>query len=153
MSKILRIQALLAALWAGVVLGIGAIAAPGLFAVLDRPMAGLAAGQLFFVEARVSLFMAIVLFVIERRRVRDLAEQLGGTTSMTINLLLVLGALFCTVFGEFAVRPMMAAAREGQATVLSFGALHGVSSVLFGLKGLMLLALAWRLTGPRADQR
>ena len=28
----------------------------------------------------------------------------------------------------------------------SFGALHAASSVLFGVKGLVVLALAWRLT-------
>lgn len=147
MGKLLRVQALLAGLWAGLVVGVGAVAAPSLFAVLDRPMAGRGAGQIFTVEARISLFMAVVLFVIERRRVRDLAEKIGGNAAMTANLLLVLGALFLTIFGEFALRPLMEAARAGQATTLSFGALHGVSSVLFWLKGLMLVALAWRLTG------
>ena len=43
------------------------------------------------------------------------------------------------------VLPMMAAARAGQGS-LSFGALHGLSAGFFGLKGLLVLALAWRLT-------
>ncbi len=150
MTKTLRVQALLAGLWAGVIVGIGAIAAPSLFAVLDRPLAGAGVGRILTVEARVSLFVAAVLFLLERRRVRDMASAAGGgTAAMTTNLLLVLGALFFTVFGEFAVRPMMEAARAGQATALSFGALHGVSSVLFGLKGLLVIVLAWRLIGTR----
>ena len=40
---------------------------------------------------------------------------------------------------------MMAAARAGQGG-LSFGALHAVSGGLFVLKGLLVLALAWRLS-------
>ena len=40
---------------------------------------------------------------------------------------------------------MMAAAKAGQGA-LSFGALHGISAVFFLLKGLLILALAWRLS-------
>jgi hypothetical protein len=59
----------------------------------------------------------------------------------------LLGVLFCTVAGYFAIQPMMAAARAGQGS-LSFGALHGISSAFFVLKGLLVLALAWRLSQP-----
>ena len=62
-------------------------------------------------------------------------------------MLLVLGALFCTVLGWFAVQPMMAAARAGQGS-FSFAALHGVSTVLYGVKTLLVAVLAWRLA-PR----
>jgi hypothetical protein len=64
------------------------------------------------------------------------------------NLMLILGTLFCTVAGYFAVQPMMEAARAGQGSV-SFGALHAVSSSFFVLKGLLVLTLAWRLTSIR----
>jgi len=67
----------------------------------------------------------------------------GEGSVMSVNLLLVLGALFCTVLGYFALQPLMEAARAGQGR-FSFGALHGASSVLFVLKGLLLLALVWR---------
>lgn len=147
MNKLQRAQAWLAGLWAGLVLGVGGVAAPSLFAVLDRPQAGLGAGRIFAVEAKVSLALAIVLFIIERRRVRDLAEaQGGGTAGMTVHLLLVLGVLFLTVFGQFALHPMIEAAKAGQSTPLSFGALHGISAAMFWLKGLVLMVLAWRLT-------
>ena len=151
MSKIVRLQAWLAGLWAGMIVGVGAISAPSLFAVLEKAQAGQGAGRIFSVEAKVSLAMAMILFMIERRRVRDLAEaQGGGTLGMTTQLLLVLGALFLTVFGQFALHPMIEAAKQGQPTPLSFGALHGISASMFWLKGVLVLALAWRLTARPA---
>jgi hypothetical protein len=66
----------------------------------------------------------------------------------TANLMLLLGTLFCTVAGHFAVLPLMDAARAGQGS-LSFGMLHGISAGFFVLKGLLVLALAWRLTALR----
>jgi hypothetical protein len=150
MNTLQRLQSWLAGLWAGIILGVGAISAPSLFAVLERSMAGQGAGRIFAIEARVSLALAIVIFLIERRRVRDLAEAEGQTRVMTGNLLLVLCALFLTVFGQFALHPMIEAAKAGEPTRLSFGALHGISASLFWLKGLSVLALAWRLTGTRS---
>lgn len=142
----LRVQAWLAGLWAGMVVAVGGIAAPSLFAVLERQTAGQGAGKIFTNEGRVSLALAVVLFMIERRRVRDIAEAQGQTRVMTGNLLLILGALFLTVFGEFALHPMIEAAKAGQATRLSFGALHGISASLFWVKALLLLTLSWRLS-------
>lgn len=143
-----RAAALLAALWAGVLLAIGAVAAPASFAVLPSGDAGKVAGRIFSIEAHAGLAIAVLLFVIERRRARDAAEA-GRGSVMSANLVILLGALFCTVAGYFALQPMMAAARAGQGS-WSFGALHAVSSVFFVLKGLLVLALAWRLIGPPA---
>ena len=143
-----RGAALLAALWAGVLLCIGAIAAPAAFAVLPSADAGRVAGRLFSIEAHAGLAVAVVLFIVERRRARDAAEA-GQGSVMSANLVILLGVLFCTAAGYFALQPMMAAARAGQSAV-SFGALHGVSSVFFVLKGLLVLVLAWRLVGPPA---
>lgn len=148
--KLLRFQALLAAVWVGVIVAVGAIAAPTLFATFERQVAGTGAGAIFGVEARLSLAFAALLFVIERRRVRDLLEGGAKISQVSANLLLTLGALFLTVFGEFALHPMIQAAKSGQATGLSFGALHGISATLFWLKGLMVIVLAWRLTAPKA---
>lgn len=146
MPMLIRLQAWLAGLWAGMIVGVGAVAAPSLFAVLERQQAGQGAGRIFSVEAKISLAVSIVLFMMERRRVRDLVEQQGSTSVMTGNLLLVLAALFLTVFGQFALHPMIEAAKAGQPTALSFGALHGISASLFWLKGVLVLVLAWRLT-------
>jgi hypothetical protein len=141
-----RAAALLAALWAGVLACIGLIATPAAFAVLPRADAGRVAGRILAVEAYLSLALALLLLFIERRRSRDAAEA-GTGSALSAELLLVLGTLFCTVAGYFAVQPMMEAARAGQGA-WSFGALHAVSSSFFALKGLLVLALAWRL-GPR----
>jgi hypothetical protein len=153
MNKLQRLQCWVAGLWAGLILGVGAIAAPSLFAVLDRTLAGQGAGRIFATEARVSLAISVLIFLIERRRVRDEAIAQGQNSVMTGNLLLVLAALFLTVFGEFALHPMIEAAKAGQATRLSFGALHGISASLFWLKGVIVLTLAWRLTGVNVPNK
>jgi hypothetical protein len=56
------------------------------------------------------------------------------------------------VAGYFALLPMMAAARAGQGP-LSFGQLHAVSAVFYGVKVLLVLALAWRAAGAALSRR
>ena len=150
MRALPRLAALLAGVWAGILTCIGALAAPAAFAVLARPDAGRLVGRLFEQEAYLSLGVAVVLIVIERGRGRR-SGQPGAASQPSLfsaNLMLLLGTLFCTVTGHFAVLPMMDAARAGQGS-LSFGALHGISAGFFVLKGLLVLALAWRLTALR----
>lgn len=142
-----RLAALLASLWLGLVLTLGAVAAPAAFAVLERSLAGRVAGQCFRIEAQLSLGLALLLLLIHRRLASDRAAQ-AKVSAMSTEILLVLGALFCTVLGYFALQPMMEAARAGQGT-WSFGAVHGASSALFALKGMLLLVLAWRGTAQR----
>ena len=141
-----RIATLLAGFWAGILLCIGGMAAPAAFAMLARPDAGRFVGRLFAQDAYTSLAFALVLLVIERQRARDQAAG-GVGSAFSANLMLLLGTLFCTVGGYFAVLPMMDAARAGTGPV-SFGALHAASAVMFSVKGLLVLALAWRLTAP-----
>jgi uncharacterized protein DUF4149 len=138
------VSALVAGIWAGVLASIGAIAAPAAFAVLARQDAGHLVSRMFMVEAYLSLALAMLLFFIERRRTRDAAEA-GTGSHVSANLVLLLGTLFCTVAGYFAIEPMMAAARVGQGP-WSYGALHAASASFFVLKGLLVLVLAWRLT-------
>lgn len=142
MAWLPRLRAMLSAVWLGMVLCVAALAAPAAFAVLERPEAGRLVGRLFAMEAPVSLALAMLLILIERRLTRD------EPRAMTTDLLLAAGALFCTVAGYYALLPQMEAARAGQGS-LSFGALHAISSSFFVLKGLLLLALAWRCSaGP-----
>ena len=139
-------RALLAGLWAGGLWTIAAVAAPAAFAVLARPDAGRYVGRLFALEAGAGLVIAMLLLLAERR-----ASRLRGTPAMNANLLLALGALFCTVAGHYALLPMMDAARAGQGA-LSFGALHALSAGFFGAKALAVTALAWRLAlTPRSS--
>lgn len=137
-----QFRTVLAALWLGLVATLAAVAAPVLFAGLERADAGRLAGNMFRIEAYAALGLAAALFLIERR-LASLRMRAGRGSVLSMNLVLVLGALFCTVLGYFALQPLMEAARAGQGR-LSFGALHGISSVLFVLKGLLLLALVWR---------
>ena len=143
-----RLAAVVAGLWAGVLACIGAIAAPSAFAMLAASDAGRFVGRVFAQEAYLSIALALLLFFFERWRGRDAAAA-GVGSAMSANVLLLLGTLFCTVGGYFALLPMMEAARAGQGK-LSFAALHAVSGGLFVLKGLLVLALAWRLNRPTA---
>lgn len=139
-----RLACLVAGLWAGLILAIAAIGAPAAFATVPPEVAGRVAGRMFAHEAYLSLVVGVILLLLVRRQARLDAEAGQGSVFST-NVVLVLGTLFCTMLGYFAVQPMLAAARAGQG-LWSFGALHGVSVVLFGLKGLLALALAWRLS-------
>lgn len=138
-----RFAVVIAGVWAGLLACIAAIAAPAAFATLARADAGRFVGRVFLVEAYLSLGLAVLLFLVERRRTRDAAEAATGSL-FSANLVLLLGTLFCTVAGYFAIEPMMAAARLGQGP-WTLGALHAASVGLFVLKGLLVLALAWRL--------
>jgi hypothetical protein len=139
-----RIAKLLAALWLGLVLTLGAVVAPMAFQLLERTQAGQFAGACFRLEAQLSLGLAMVLFMLHRKLAQQQAEA-GLGSRVSTDLLLVLAALFCTVLGYFALQPMMEAARAGQG-MYSFGTLHGASSLMFLLKGGVLLALVWRGT-------
>jgi len=140
-----RLRRLIPGLWAGLLLCIAAMAAPAVFAMLERADAGRVVGRLFVVEAWTSLALAMLLLAIERGRARDRAEASDGSV-LSAEMLLVLGSVFCTVAGYFAIQPLMPAARAGQGA-FSFGQLHAISSVFFALKIVLLLVLAWRATG------
>ncbi len=139
-----RWGAWLSGLWAGVLLGVGLIGAPAGFASAAPEVAGRIAGRMFAVEAYLSLVAAVVLYLIVRRQTR-VGVQTGAASVLSADVLLVLGTLFCTVAGYFALQPMMAAARTGQG-LLSFGMLHGLSAGFYAIKTLLVLVLAWRLT-------
>ena len=130
---------LIAALWGGLLLCVALLAAPSAFAVLEGTQAGLVVARLFALEANVSMVAALLLILMERRL---------NTSALGVNLLLPAGALFCTVAGYFALQPLMAAAKAGQGT-LSFLTLHAISFGFFGLKTVLVLALAWRASQVR----
>ncbi len=123
---------------------IGGLAAPAAFATLARPDAGAFVGRVFAQEGYLSLAMAALLYLAARRLARAAAAA-GIGSVVSAEVLLALGALFCTVAGYFALQPMMEAARAGQGS-FSFATLHGVSLGLYALKALLVTVLAWRLT-------
>lgn len=137
-----RVARLLTGLWAGLLLGLGAIGAPAGFAVTTVEIAGRSAGRMFAIEAYVSLVLAVTLLLLTRKLAN---AQTGQVSALNSYGLLVLGTLFCTIAGYFVILPMMVAARADEVS-LSFAALHGLSAGFFALKGLLVLWLAWRLT-------
>jgi len=141
-----RAGAWLAAAWAGVMIGVGGIAAPLLFQLLPRADAGRIAGRLFSLEATAGLCIGAVLVLVGLQLGRDRAE-LGRGSRFGSELILALAAIGCIVAGHYALQPMLEAARAGQGT-LSFGALHAIASGFFALRLALVGALAWRLTVP-----
>lgn len=127
---------LLPGLWAGWLLCVALLATPAPFALLAKAEAGRVVGRMLAQEAYTSLALGVLLVVLER-----LAARRGGGAQFSAGFGLALGALFCTVAGYFALQPMMADARAGSGP-LSFGQLHALSAVFYGLKCVLVLALA-----------
>jgi hypothetical protein len=136
-----RWRRLLPAVWLGFLLCVALIAAPAAFAMLPRPDAGRVVGWIFAREAAVSLALGALALLLERA-----AARRGGSRQFTVGLGLALGALFCTVGGHYALLPMIDVARAGSGP-LTFGQLHAISVAFFGLKAVLVGALAWRAAG------
>ena len=139
------LRRLLPGLWFGVLLAIALIATPAASNSLDKASFGAVARAIFAREAPTSLIFGVLILVIERRDA--LARHMAtGVTQFSSEMLLAAGALFCTVAGYYGLLPAMEQARLGGPTQLSFMQLHALSLAFFGLKGLMVLALAWKAT-------
>ena len=137
-----RWRSLLPALWLGWMLAVAALATPAPFAALTRGEAGRVVAIVLAGEAYSALALGVAVVLLERLSARRAAGR-SAASVFSGNLVLALGALFCTVFGYFALQPMMTAARAGQGA-FGFGTLHGASMVFFGLKIACVAALAWR---------
>jgi len=139
------LRRLLPGLWLGLLLAIALIATPAASNALDKASFGAVARAIFAREAPTSLVLGVLILVIERRDA--LARHLAtGVTQFSTEMLLAAGALFCTVAGYYGLLPALEQARLGGPTQLSFLQLHALSLAFFGLKGLLVLALAWRAT-------
>ncbi len=142
-----RLGASLAGAWTGLMIGVGAVAAPLLFALLPRPEAGLVATRLFSLDATIGLAIGAVLMLIGLQLGSDRAA-LGRGSRFSVELGLALAALFCIVAGHYALLPMIEDAHAGRGS-LSFGALHAIASAFFVAKVSIVTLLAWRLSAPR----
>ncbi|MBL8346665.1 MAG: DUF4149 domain-containing protein [Rubrivivax sp.] len=141
-------RALLPAVWAGGLLTVAAIATPAPFATLPVADAGRVVARILAQEAHTSLVLGVALLLLERWGAKRRAVE-GGGSQFSAGMLMALSAIFCTVLGYFAVQPLMPAARVGQG-MLSFAQLHAASALCYGLKTLLVLALAWRNAGLAA---
>ena len=143
-----RFAAWLAGLWAGAVAALGFIAAPVLFAVLPRAEAGDAAAHLFRVDAGLGLVIGGVLLVLTLNAARREAE--AGGSRFSVEMVLVLIALFSIIVGHYAIGPMLDEARTDRSR---FALLHGLTSVFFVVKLVAIAVLAWRLSGDATQAR
>jgi hypothetical protein len=143
-----RARRLLPGLWGGWLLCVALLATPAVFAQLSGAEAGRLVGRMLAQEAYTSLALGVVMVALERVAARRAA--LAGTgPQFSAGMVLALGALFCTVAGYFAIQPLMPAAKAGQGA-FSFGQLHAASAAFYVIKGLLVLALAWRAARPPA---
>jgi NAD/NADP transhydrogenase beta subunit len=146
-----RFFRVLAMLWVGSQLSIGYMAAPVLFAMLERSAAGAVAAQLFRIEGMLGVACALVMLLIANRHVR------GSFADYKRVRWIVAAMLLCVAIGYFALQPfmnsMLVAAREaGMALADSpyakhFGILHAVSTVFYVVESVLGLMLIWRLPG------
>lgn len=139
------LRRVLPGIWFGLLLAIAAIATPAASGALDRVSFGAVARAIFAREAPASVVLGIVLLMIERRAafIRHEAE---GASQFSSEMTLLVVALFCTVMGYYGLQPMMEQARLGGGTGLTFMQWHAISLAFFGVKGLAVLALAWKAT-------
>jgi hypothetical protein len=138
-----RVRRMLPGIWFGVLLAITLVATPAASNTLDKASFGTVARAIFAREAPTSLVFGMVILVIERRDA--LARHLAtGVTQASTEMMLAAGAVFCTVAGYYGLMPAMEQARSGASTALSFTQLHVLALAFFGVKGLLVLALAWK---------
>ena len=137
-----RLRRLLPGVWFGVLLAIAAVATPAASGALDLASFGAVARAIFAREAPASMVLGMVLLIIERRDA--LARHLAsGVSQFSVEMVLAIVALFCTVAGYYGLLPAMEQARSGTSS-LSFLQWHALSLAFFGVKGLAVLALAWK---------
>lgn len=147
MLLVARFRLLIATLWVGSLWTIGYVVAPTLFTTLyDKVLAGTIAGNLFQIEAWLSVGCAMVLigFLLPIKR--------EDSTKITL-LRLIVVMLICTVIGYFVLHPFMASLRAtaGSAGIMAsdvkmqFGILHGISSLFYLIESLLGVALILKL--------
>lgn len=128
-------EKILLTLWVGGMWAIGYVVVPVLFQMLDKPIAGSVAGQLFSIMSYIGIFCAIFLII------NILFKSGFNKNHWQLWTLIVM--LLIVIIGHFVIQPMMvelkvAGLAENKA---QFGRLHGVASVLFLINSLAGLAL------------
>lgn len=142
-----RARLLTVTIWVGSMWTIAYLVAPVLFSTLaDRSLAGTIAGNLFRIQAWLTVFCAIVLTGLQLLRPAGASGRSGK-----IFIGLTLAMLACTLVGYFGLQPMMAALRaeaggvamQGAART-QFGILHGAAAGFYLLQSLLGIALVLR---------
>jgi hypothetical protein len=146
-----RLFRMISMAWVGSLLSLGLIAAPVLFSMLDRTLAGSVAAQLFRIEAIIGVVCALALILLGNRFVKS------GIVDYKRVRWIVAVMLLCVLVGYFALQPFMSSLREAAQAAgtdlasspyaKEFGVLHGISSAIYLIECLFGIALVWRLPG------
>jgi hypothetical protein len=132
---------MLLALWAGSLVTVCAIAAPAAFAVLsDRQTAGQVAGRLFLIETIVGIVVSVVVLAAYA------ASRIIAPRSVAV---LVAIAAAAPLISHVILSPLMDSARSA-GNMARFGALHGVSALLFAIACICSVAALWIFNRPAA---
>ncbi len=129
-------EKILLTLWVGGMWAIGYIVTPVLFQMLDKPVAGNVAGQLFTIVSYLGIFSAVVLII------NILVQQ--GFSKTHWQLWTLIAMLLIIFIGQFVLHPMMGELKAAGITIenkAEFGRLHGMASALFLINSLAGLAL------------
>lgn len=150
-----RVFRLLIVVWVGSLVTIGYVAAPTLFATLERAAAGAVAARLFRIEGMIGVVCGVLSLALGNVLVRR------GAAAYRPLRWFVAGMLVCVLIGCFALTPFMDAMRSAaleagvdvghSAYSTRFGILHAVSSVFYLIESLLGLALVWRLPLEEAN--
>lgn len=135
-----RIAGVLLALWAGSLVTVCGLVAPSLFAVLERSVAGRLAARFFLAETIIGCVVAVIVLV---------AQRLTGFALPRPALIAILVAALAPLASELILGPMMEAARAA-GDMGRFGALHGVSAVLFATACGAAVFAVWAFNRPAA---
>jgi hypothetical protein len=131
-----RIAGLLLSLWAGSLVTVCGLAAPTAFALLERRLAGQVAARLFFLETIIGLVAAVAVLV---------AQRIGRfPMPRGVLIALAIGAA-APLASEVVLGPMMHTARS-TGDMARFGALHGVSALLFVIACMSAIVAVWQFT-------
>jgi len=129
-------EKILLTIWVGGMWATGYIVTPVLFQMLEKPVAGNVAGQLFTIVSYVGIFSAVALII-------NILMQYGFNRRHW-QLWTLIGMLIVICIGHFVIQPMMAELKIAGLTGENgsqFGRLHGISSTLFLINSLAGLAL------------
>ena len=146
-----RIFSIVAALWVGGFVTVGYLVTPILFSTLgDRQVAGIVAGNIFRLEAYLSIALSLVLMLAANFLIAK------GENAYRLIRWYLLAMLACAIGAGLILIPWMSSLRDlanadsisvmASSSAVLFSRLHSVSSSLFVIQGLLGIALLWRLT-------
>lgn len=133
-------ERVLATVWIGGLWICGYLVAPLLFASLDdRQLAGSLAGEIFHLMSYIGLLAGVLLLL-------SALIDAGNSWLRAWRIWALVAMLLLVIVGAFVLQPMMQELKlqglvAGSEQAGRFGMLHGISSVLYLLTGLLGLAL------------